>query len=342
MGRTGLLLCLALAGCGSFAPSSGNPALPSVGAAAAGSVTLGSSSLELLTDGQVAVDRLLAAVTGARQSLEAEIYEFDRRDLADAMVAAVRRGVALTLIADPTVEVNAATLARLRAAGAVVRLFPDGAMQIDHVKLLLADHAVAIFGGMNWGQGSYLNHDFDVVLGGPAVAHVEAIFDADMVRTGAATMSSSIAPGDPDELRIVTSYPENQVRPAVLAAVAAARRAVFIQMYVLTDVEVMSALSAAARRGVGVWILFDPNQELNQAAASRLRQAGVMARFYRTRGEKLHAKAMVVDGRTLLVGSANWTSSGFTRNHELDVVIRSPGLAAQALTRMEADWQASA
>ncbi|MDP9325667.1 MAG: phosphatidylserine/phosphatidylglycerophosphate/cardiolipin synthase family protein, partial [Candidatus Dormibacteraeota bacterium] len=299
-------------------------------------------SIELVTDGQEAVDRLLAAVAGARHSLEAEIYEFDRLDLADAMVAATRRGVALTVIADPTVEVNTATLARLRAAGAAVRLFPDGAMQIDHVKLLLADHSLAIFGGMNWGRGSYRNHDFDVVLTGPAVAHLEAIFTADIVRTGAATVSSSPAPHDPDELRLLTSYPDNQVRPAVLAAVAAARRAVFIEMYVLTDVEVMSALSATARRGVGVWILFDPNQELNQAAASRLRQAGVMARFYRTRGEKLHAKAMVVDGQTLVVGSANWTSSGFTRNHELDAVIRSQGLAAQALARMEADWQASA
>jgi phosphatidylserine/phosphatidylglycerophosphate/cardiolipin synthase-like enzyme len=50
----------------------------------------------------------------------------------------------------------------------------------------------------------------------------------------------------------------------------------------------------------------------------------------------------VVDSRRLIVGSANWTSSGFLHNHELDAVIESARLASQALTRMEADWAASA
>ena len=336
-----MLLGLVLAGCGGVASASSG-ALPTVGTGPRGPVTIGGNSVELVTDGQAAVGRLLAAIDGARLSLEAEIYEFDRADLADAMVAARHRGVAVVVIADLSVEVNTATLARLRAAGAMVLLFPDGPLQIDHVKLLVADHRLAIFGGMNWGRGSYLNHDFDLVLGGAAVGHLESVFAADMIRAGHAAAHSPPPPPDPDGLRLVTSYPENEVRPAVLDAIAAARQAVFVEMYVLTDGQVMAALGDASRRGVGVWILFDPNQELNQAAATRLRQAGVAVRFYRTSGEKLHAKAMVIDGHTLVVGSANWTSSGFTRNHELDAVVESTALSAQALARMEGDWKASA
>ena len=109
----------------------------------------------------------------------------------------------------------------------------------------------------------------------------------------------------------------------------------------MTDSGAIAALADAARRGVRVFVLFDPNQDLNQLAAPRLRQAGVHTRFYRTSGEKLHAKAMVVDVHRLLVGSANWTNSGFLHNHELDAVIESRGLASQALARMEADWVAS-
>ncbi len=109
----------------------------------------------------------------------------------------------------------------------------------------------------------------------------------------------------------------------------------------MTDSGVIAALSDAARRGVAVFVLFDPNQDLNQLAAARLREAGVRARFYRTQGEKLHAKAMEVDGHVLVVGSANWTSSGFLHNHELDAAIDSAALATMALARMEADWKAS-
>ena len=206
----------------------------------------------------------------------------------------------------------------------MVELFPDGRNQIDHVKLLMVDSQVAIFGGMNWGRGSYRNHDFDVVVTGPAVAHLENVFVADLVRCGRATDQPPAAEPDPPGLRLLTTYPNPEIRPEVVQALATAQRFVFVEMYVLTDSETLAALGAAGRRGVATWVLLDPNQDLNQAAAARLRDAGVQTRFYRTSGEKLHAKAMVVDGATLVVGSANWTSSGFTRNHELDAVIRSP------------------
>ena len=92
---------------------------------------------------------------------------------------------------------------------------------------------------------------------------------------------------------------------------------------------------------MAVRVLLDPGQPLNRRALVRLAGGGALARFYRSSGEKLHAKAMVVDGHALVVGSANWTSSGFTRNHELDAILDSPTLAQAALQRMEADWRAS-
>jgi phosphatidylserine/phosphatidylglycerophosphate/cardiolipin synthase-like enzyme len=340
MRHLAMVLTLALAGCGAGPPSP-PAALPAVSPGAPGAAALEGNSVALVSDGAAAVDRIVATISAARSHIDAEIYEFDRAEIADALLAALARGVRVRVIADPTVDVNGPALARLQAGGAEVHLFPDGPMQIDHVKLLLSDEQVAVFGGMNWGRGSYRNHDFDLVVRGPVVAHVAAVFAADLARVGATATGPVSAAADPAELRIVTSYPVDEVRPAVLAAIAGARGWVFIEMYVLTDVEVITALEGAARRGVPVWIVFDPNQELNQAAALRLRWAGVATRFYPTHGEKLHAKAMVVDGRTLVVGSANWTSSGFTRNHELDAVIVSEPLAAQALARMEADWDSA-
>jgi cardiolipin synthase len=332
---------MVLAGCGNVASALSKPGLPSVSRAAAGPVVMNQQIVELVGDGQSAVDRIVSAISAAGELIEVEIYEFDREDIADALVAARSRGVTVVVIGDPTVEVNHATFARLRAAGATVLLFPDGTMQIDHVKLLIADHRTGIFGGMNWGRGSYRNHDFDLVVMGSVVAHLDSIFARDLVRCGWAGKAPGGSTPDPPALQFFTTYPEEQVRPAVLDAIATARNSVFVEMYVLTDGQVMSALGSAARRGVEVWVLFDPNQELNQAAAARLRQSGVTVRFYRSSGEKLHAKAMVVDGRRLTVGSANWTSSGFTRNHELDAVVENSPLAEAALARMEADWRAS-
>lgn len=315
--------------------------LPDAGATALQEqVSIGSNRVELLTDGGIALARLRAELSRATTTIEAEIYEFNRADLAGAMVAARARGVKVTVIEDPTVSVNEATAFRLRQAGAEVRIFPDQRRQIDHVKLLIVDGATAIFGGMNWGSHSWRNHDFDLAVAGPVVNHLQAIFAADLVRSGGQSVVRT-SPADPNGLRLLATYPEVQVRPVVLDAIAQAKDAIFIEMFVMTDSQAISALSEAARRGVKVFVLFDPNQDLNQLAAARLRLAGVHTRFYRTSGEKLHAKAMEVDGRWLLVGSANWSSSGFLHNHELDAVIDSPPLASQALGRMEADWRAS-
>ena len=336
------LTAVLLAGCGTGAPGAHVPKLPTAAVTpAAGPVAVGDDEVELLPDGGAAIERIVALVAGARQRMAAEIYEFDREELTVAMLDARRRGVAVTVIADPTVSTNAPTLARLRGAGAEVLLFPDARGQIDHVKLLLVDGAVGVFGGMNWGGRSYLNHDFDVAVRGPVVARLEAIFAADLVRSGNVGQPSTSPPPSGAGVRIATTYPEAAIRPLVLEALGAARRYVFVEMYVITDGPVLAALEQAAGRGIETFVLLDPDQQLNQQAALRLGAAGVSVRFYRSSGEKLHAKAMVTDGRALVVGSANWTSSGFGHNHELDAAIESAAIAAQALLRMEADWQAS-
>jgi phosphatidylserine/phosphatidylglycerophosphate/cardiolipin synthase-like enzyme len=341
MKRVVAMLALTLTSCLPVQARAG-PDLPALAAVPGGARAVGAGSVALITDGGLAVRRIVAAIDSARRSVHAEIYEFDRPEILAAMLDALGRGVTVAVIVDATVAVNIPTVTTLRAAGAEVLEFPDGRLQIDHVKLLVVDGALAVFGGMNWGRKSYLNHDFDVAVRGPAVARLEAIFARDLVRSGEVSVSPPPMVPSPAGLRLLTSYPADEVRPAVLDAIDGASRFVFIEMYVLTDAQVMAALGRAVARGVNAWILFDPNQDLNRAAAARLDAAGVSVRFFRTSGEKLHAKAMVVDGRTLVVGSANWTSSGFTRNHELDAVIGDEGLASEALARMERDWRASA
>jgi cardiolipin synthase len=342
---TALLTAIILPACGpARLPAAGAP-LPTpaaAAAAAAGPVAVGTARVELLADGAEAMARMVALVAAARARVEAEIYEFDRRELVEAMVAARRRGVAVAVVADPTVSTNAKALDRLRAAGAEVRLFPTGAGQIDHVKLLVVDGLAAVFGGMNWGSRSYLNHDFDVAVTGTPVALLDWILANDLVRSGNVELRPPARPPDDPGLRLATTHPAADIRPLVLEAIGAARAYVFVEMYVITDGPALAALEQAARRGVATWILLDPGQPLNQAAAVRLREARVAVRFYHGSGEKLHAKAMVVDGGRLLVGSANWTSSGFGHNHELDALIDSPEVAAAALRRMEADWAVSA
>jgi phosphatidylserine/phosphatidylglycerophosphate/cardiolipin synthase-like enzyme len=113
-------------------------------------------------------------------------------------------------------------------------------------------------------------------------------------------------------------------------------------MFVLSDRLVLEALVSAAHRGVHLRVLLDPTQPQNAAAFGLLQPAGAVVRFYRQSGDELlHAKLGIFDAAAVLFGSCNWSRSGFTRNHELDLLVSEPSLARTFLSRMEQDWAAS-
>jgi phosphatidylserine/phosphatidylglycerophosphate/cardiolipin synthase-like enzyme len=333
----GGLVLVVLAAC-SGAPGAGASApprpVPDVAAA-----RMGPDDVEVFTNGEVTTRALLAGIGRAQRSIDVEIYEFGRADLIAGVLAALRRGVVVRMVGDPTISVTRSTGRRLAAAGAVVTYFPVGPRQIDHVKLMLVDGRDAFFGGVNWGVHSYLNHDFELHVRGPAVARLERVFAIDLGRSGRLVDVPPDIPPEGSEPALLTSYPADDIGRAVVAALRAARHSIEVEMFVMTDVDTIAALVDAAHRGVAVQVLFDPGQDLNQVAMVKLRAAGARCRFYPTSGELLHAKVAVIDGDLLVVGSANWTASGFRHNHELDAVLRQPVLATAVAARMDADWR---
>jgi phosphatidylserine/phosphatidylglycerophosphate/cardiolipin synthase-like enzyme len=276
----------------------------------------------------------------AGQPLWLEMYEFDRPDLEEALSEAAARGADVRIIVDRTVVQSARTARILEARGLAVRAYPvdDSRHQIDHVKLLISG-GKAVVGGMNWGRHSSANHDYafetarsDVVL------RLRAIFEQDWSLAGGHPAPLSASPGP-----VAQTTPGEEVRRMLLAAIHQTRRSVAAEVFVLTDPDVLAALAAAERRGVTVRVLLDPAQDSNLAPFRLLRASGVEVRWYPVpRGAKLHAKAGLFDAHDLLVGSANWSLSGLSVNHELDLLFEDASTAATFAGRFETDWSISA
>jgi phosphatidylserine/phosphatidylglycerophosphate/cardiolipin synthase-like enzyme len=115
---------------------------------------VGADQVTLLRSGPATFARIELLINAARASIHVEIYEFGQQGLADALIAAEARGVAVTVIDDPSELSSAATAARLRIAGVDVVDYPVRKEMIDHVKLLVVDSQVAVVGGINWGVNS--------------------------------------------------------------------------------------------------------------------------------------------------------------------------------------------
>ena len=112
---------------------------------------------------------ILAAIRRARRQILVQAYSFTSRNLANALVAAHRRGIEVRVIADSeqTRSGEASRIAELAAAGIPVLL--DAAFQSAHSKIMLidaqAEHPAVITGSYNWTYAAqYRNAENVLVL----------------------------------------------------------------------------------------------------------------------------------------------------------------------------------
>src|SRR5438094_1354118 len=267
-----LLLALLAASCapGRTAPPIGaGLALPPVMPAP---ISSGSDQLVPLPDGATAFAAIVGELGHARHSIDIELYEFQRLDLAALLLDARERGVTVTAIRDPSERSSRTVWAELEQGGVRVVAFPLERLTIDHVKLLILDGARAIVGGINWGTHSPKNHDFDVLATGPVVDNLERVFKQDLALSG--DPGGIPAPAADRTVEVLTTHPGEFIRAAALAAITAAQHSIDIEMFVLSDRLVLEALVAAARRGVHLRVLLDPTQPQNGGAFGLLEPAG--------------------------------------------------------------------
>jgi phosphatidylserine/phosphatidylglycerophosphate/cardiolipin synthase-like enzyme len=115
---------------------------------------------------------------------------------------------------------------------------------------------------------------------------------------------------------------EGKIRDGLLAAIDGAHGGdrLDIAVFYFSHRRLVDAVVAAHKRGVGVRVLLDPNEDAfgrkkngvpNRQVASELHEAGVPLRWCDTHGEQCHAKLLLRSDRDgkieLIAGSANYT-----------------------------------
>ena len=152
--------------------------------------------------------------------------------------------------------------------------------------------------------------------------------------SGALTARIDALANEPDVTPVWTGpdshQPGGRLTVAVLAdLISEARSEILLVSYAtFPDAEVRAAMGAAAAKGVRVTTLFEREADnphysghadpFPQLAARRLYWPGE----HRPPGAAMHAKILVVDRHTALVGSANLTGPGLEKNLECGLLVR--------------------
>jgi cardiolipin synthase A/B len=135
----------------------------------------------------------------------------------------------------------------------------------------------------------------------------------------------------------------------VLHAIEGAQRSLWVEVYLLTDRNVIYALEDAANRGVDVRVLLEMNpygvgttsplQTLQELQAAGVKAEGGDPAYHYT-----HEKAIIVDGATVEILTANLTKSGlggssYSENREYGVIDTNAPDVQEAMAIFIADWQ---
>lgn len=261
---------------------------------------------------------ILSLIGSARASLSMEMYLLTDERALDAIAERAAAGVEVRVILDRSPyldeQANEPAYARLADAGVLVRWalsrFPHA-----HAKAFTIDHRRLVISTANLTRaGLDTNREFTLVDDDPAdVLAAEALFASDALGSTASTGG-----------RVVSS-PENS-RPTFLSLLDAASRLIALEVEQLADHGLADALVRAVRRGVETVVVV-PASEAGGALARALLAEGVSVRA--VADPVIHAKALAVDGRSILVGSANLTPPSLDENRELGLVVEDAALAAR-------------
>jgi phosphatidylserine/phosphatidylglycerophosphate/cardiolipin synthase-like enzyme len=114
---------------------------------------------------------------------------------------------------------------------------------------------------------------------------------------------------------------------AIVSALDAAQTSILVQAYSFTSAPIAKGLVEAKKRGVDVQVILDKSQKTEKyTSATFLFNAGVPT-FIDGKHKIAHNKIMIIDGKTVITGSFNFSKSAEEGNAENLLLIDSPELA---------------
>jgi len=239
----------------------------------------------------------------------------------------------------------------------------------DHRKVILGDDGkggiTGIVTSANPHDASSLHSNVALKLSG---ASLEPLLESELsiaVEAGwkrawdSPELPAAVAMLAPENTARVQVLTEGEIGAAIVRNFAGARvgDSIDIAMFYLSDRDVIQSLLAAAKRGVSVRVLLDPNKDAfgrtkngipNRSVATELAAASdgaIKVRWFRTHGEQFHSKIVAMRTATefwFTLGSANLTRRNLENyNLEANIAASVPlnaEIATQITTWFDSLW----
>ncbi len=293
---------------------------------------------------------LINFIKSATNTLDICVYNLDIPAVAQEILNADERGVKVRLsIYSKCAPDERAPVARLfkKMKKKKILKYAKNKSALMHNKFMIADERRVWTGSYNFTKsGSNLNDNNALVLESSLLAENFASEFNEIWNIKFGKRNSTPTP-HPElmigNVRVKTFFsPEDDLETAIIEEINAATNQISILAFSYTSDLISEALKERMTNGVRVQIMLDDTLAVHfssQAILADLKEAGADVRIS-PNGNQMHHKVIVIDARTVVTGSANFSTSAFQKNDENTLIIASPPLAGAMLKEFTRCWLA--
>jgi phosphatidylserine/phosphatidylglycerophosphate/cardiolipin synthase-like enzyme len=305
------------------------------------------------------------AIDSANSSIDILLSNAELRDndLWDDIVDAYERGVVVRVLLDESdwaqsiTEKNRPTIEFLKSCGIEARF--DDASVTTHAKLVVIDKMLVVLGSSNWNARSFLEHEQadvlvkDTRIGKAFSSYFERLWGNTLFPGAVRLPFDGTLGNGPLIIPIPETEDTKNYASVLLALVAQATQSVHVVMYRISYYpqyqesitnDILNALIGASARGLDVRVFIDDcayyesDAQANLQAARYLSDHGVNVRMDDPT-VTTHAKLIIIDGLTTIIGSTNWNYYSLAKNNETDIAfIECPEIAKPYEAFFESLW----
>ena len=269
-------------------------------------------------------------IRSAARSVDVCSFDLKLDAVAEALIEAKQRRIAVRVVTDTDYLKNSA-VGKLSRAG--IPIVSDRKSSLMHNKFIVVDSRYVWTGSYNLtDNGTWKNDNNAILIESPAAAagyqarfeeYWQGRFSTDGRRTG--------TPQNVFIGQIPAYYafsPTDQIRNVLMRELEKAEFSVDVMAFSFTGAELAAKLRELCRRGIRVRCLFDYGQAGNKASRDGyLRKIGAQVYYSPNRSGKMHHKVFIIDGKTVITGSYNFSKNAESRNDENILLLRSEAAA---------------
>lgn len=273
--------------------------------------------------------RLVKEINGANSSIDIAIYGFgEQKEIYEALLNAKNRGVKIRAVVDYAKNID-------EMFSYNSKFKQDFAPKeskmpsIMHNKFFIFDNKLLINGSVNissTGSGGYNSNIAAAITDREIIKAYKAEFE----QMYAMKFSISKKQNNYSSAKLSAYFSPNGnvYQEAILPNIQNAKEKIYVSAFYLTDKNLIEELISAKKRGVEVLIILDATSANNfKDRLAKLRNNAIPT-IVENWGGKNHEKTIVIDDKILILGSCNFSKSGFYKNDENILVIKDSKIAS--------------